>query len=452
MAKYFEHSIPAKAPAYIIPSIRGQFELAARRVHLRMDSLEEALQMSGLRGEVFAAAVLPLFKSKNEYGDPLIDAMMPQELADSAKLLSAGCLSVPDRIEWPNCNVVVDTAFVTNQEWEALRMLGLGGSDSANVVNEGFTSAANVYHEKVGTFLVQKEITPEQQFLFDYGHCVETLVIDEFCRRTGAKRIPETRMFCHKDYPFLTANIDQIVQLPDGTYAVFEAKTTTFFNRDQWAGGAVPRHYIHQCRKYPLVLNDDRIVRTYIGCIFGNTAQDFCCSIVERDKAREQEQLETEVAFWNEHVLAKQEPLAGGNTESILDIAKMKAGKGNPNVPTLQLDEDQFTDLLASYMDMKAHVDTLNAQVKAAEESMDIVKTEIIQALGDAETAVCAVAKSCAPGSGDYVYSITYKGKSGTSVNKERLKMLWPDAYQACVTQKTSARSLSVKVKRGKIA
>ena len=61
-----------------------------------------------------------------------------------------------------------------------------------------------------------KEDKKGKEFIFSYGHKVESLVIETFCNITGAKVIPETRMFRKKSMPYITANIDAIVEMPDG--------------------------------------------------------------------------------------------------------------------------------------------------------------------------------------------------------------------------------------------
>ena len=199
---FFENNLPAKAP-WIDPRTRGEFEYVSAKVRRRMSKLDKALSLSGMRGETFSTALSPLFQADSSADGADFDSMTAKQIADAALLLARSLdeSKIPDRIEWPNCLTMVDTAFVTNKEWEKLRMVGIGGSDSACIINEGYRSALEIYHDKRGTPV---QVDPEsgdngKAFIFEYGHKVEPLVIDHFCRISGAHRVPETRMFCHKD-------------------------------------------------------------------------------------------------------------------------------------------------------------------------------------------------------------------------------------------------------------
>lgn len=451
---FFAHNIPEQTPSYIKFSARQKFNDISLRVRNRMNLLESALEESGLRGEVFSTAILPLFRTVGIDGNPSIDSMSAENLANAAVLLSNnGTLQVPPRVEWPNCITVVDTAFVTNKEWEYLRMIGLGGSDSACVINEGYNSAQKIYHGKIGSdFVLNEKDDPGMEFIFDFGHKVEPLVIDEFCRRSGAHRVPETRMFAHKDYPFLTANIDQIVQFPDGRYFVFEAKTTTFWNKDKWENGQVPRCYIPQCRKYPLVLNDDRICGTFIGCIFGNTPSDFYCSFIDRDKEKEQEQMETEVEFWTTYVLGCEEPPSSQVPDLDLNMAKLKAGKAEPDVPPIQFPVEEFGSILSSYNSLQADLTAANKRVDVIQSNMKILSAKLIEALGSATEGRCPCPEDLAPVPGfEYEFVVSNKPRSRKEVNWDKLQMVFPQAYAECVVHNPEAfRVFSMKLKKCK--
>ena len=193
-------------------------------------------------------------------------------------------------------------------------MLGLGGSDAAVVLGiSPYNSALELYHNKRGTVFPNPKAPDEGlQFIFDYGHTVEDLVVQEFCRRTGAVRVRETRMFRHKTYPYITANPDAILRFPDGRLSVLECKTTIGFNRDIWKGNSCPPQYVPQCNQYLCVLDDDRIKEAYIACICGNTLNDFYSAVLERDPEVEEAQIDAEREFWCDVILAENEPAGSG--------------------------------------------------------------------------------------------------------------------------------------------
>lgn len=427
---YFDYHIPLKAPSYFQYG-KDRYERIAEKVCERMENLEAALIMSGLQGEQFGEAVRPLFLQKwNGTDEPLIDRMYPEDIADVAMLLGSS-ISVPKRMEWKNAITVVDTYFVTTKEWEELRRLGLGGSDSACVADYGYSSPREIYYSKVGLpeNLSQRDLKAGNEFIFQYGHCVEPLVIDEFCRRYEAKRVRETRMFGHKDYPFLTANIDQIVEWKGKIY-VFEAKTTTFFNMKEWLDNNVPVQYLPQCHKYPMVLNDDRICGTFIGCVFGNTPSNFACSFVERDLAAETAQLEQEVEFWNKHIILNAlPPISQDPTKDLRLLNRMTERKPDKSI---QLRIGPQDHSLQAYVKIKNDRARLTAQIKTLETQMKMLELNIRQMLGDAMAANIQTADGTK-------YSVSVKIRKGKrSVNYEKMQSLYTDAYNDCVSENTS--------------
>ena len=244
---FFAHAVPETAPSYILPEAADKVNATCKSVRARMALLQETLDsMPQLRGEVFSEIVRP-FMGLDSTGKPKLDSMSVKELRTAVELLAPTVdeRSIPDRLEWPNCITFVDTAFTTNEEWEVLRMFGIGGSDSACIIGRGYNSSRKIYHDKIGTDMHEK-IDEDKQFIFEYGHKVEPLVIETFCRKSGAHRVHETRMFAHKDYPFLTANVDEIVRFDNGKLFVFEAKTCTGFKKDCWRNGNIPAEYAPQ--------------------------------------------------------------------------------------------------------------------------------------------------------------------------------------------------------------
>lgn len=188
MNKYFEYDIPSIMPSYINSAKKSQWEEMSLRIRSRMDKLEEALTLTGIAGEQFAIVAKPFFDTLDNNGCSILDSMTSIQIADLVKPAGQYTAYTP-REEWPNSCVIVDAAFVSNAEWVVLRGLGIGGSESA--LGEGYSTLSEIYHRKRETELVQEE---GKELIFSYGHAIEPLVIQEFCRRTGAVVIPETRM------------------------------------------------------------------------------------------------------------------------------------------------------------------------------------------------------------------------------------------------------------------
>lgn len=442
---FFECNLPKIAPEHIRGGdARKNLSDILLRVHARMEILEDALHVSGLRGEDFSFALAPLFQRDVERQP--IDAMSVDDLANAAMLLSRGKTRQPDRYEWPNAVVLVDTAWLSRYEWEQIRKLGLGGSDAAIVDGlSPYRTAQDLFYDKTGAPVKRSGRDTGKEFIFSYGHKLESLVVDEFCRRTGATVVPEPRMFAKRGAEFMTANIDAIVKLPSGDIYVFEAKTTTFFNKDAWDGGKVPRHYIPQCLQYPNVLDDPRVRGTYIGCIYGNTPNDFFCSRVELDMTELQAQTDRERKFWETHIVGNVVPPKSGDPAQDLETLKIfgfgPANKNNDPVKFSSFDTSVL-ERARTWLDLNEKLSTAKKMVENLEEARNAASISLIERLGESVTGTL-------PLDDENYLEISYAPRARTSVDNERLRLSYPEAYEACVTTNPeSFRVFAVKEKR----
>ena len=369
-------------------------------------------------------------------------------------MLAVGVTAEP-RIEWPNAEVVVDTAFVTRKEWETLRMLGTGGSDAAVILGiSPYNTPRSLFYSKRGIEYAIPEPEDEgKDFIFEYGHRMEDMVINTFCKEAGCTRIRETRMFRSKKYPFMTANIDGIIRFPDGRLAVFEAKTTTSFNRDAWSNGSCPAHYVPQCRQYPMVLADDRIAETYIGCIHGNTRSDFCSTVIPRSKEAEEQQAQRIEEYWNTYILGGVEPPLSANAVFDSEIRRRIIGYADKQTKrkVCQMEElvdsDQVDELIASaeeYISVHEERKLAEKRVESLKQKEDIAAAPLKDALGK------NIKGKLTTDSGDYI--VTWNPISRTKLDTEKLKKEFPTAYEECVKkEEESYRTFKLDFKENKV-
>ena len=145
---YFEFNLPEKMPSYIDSIHAPAFNAMLKTVSERMNRLEEALSFSTLSPDVFSYVLASVFDPEKEVNP--IDVMEPGRIVELAEMLAVG-VKVEPRIEWPNAEVVVDTAFVTRKEWETLRMLGTGGSDAAVILGiSPYNTPRSLFYSKRG--------------------------------------------------------------------------------------------------------------------------------------------------------------------------------------------------------------------------------------------------------------------------------------------------------------
>lgn len=393
----FECNLPKKVPGFYDVTIYSKLQATVDKVYARTDKLNKALAKSGMSFEVFHKMAKAIFDISSER----FDKMTPTQLAKTAVALYDGSPVAPF-MEWPNAIVLYDTAFVANEDWEALRHFGIGGSDSSVVMGlSHFNTLEGLWFDKIGAPVLQEE--PGRQSIFDRGHYLEDRVIDTFCRMTGAVRIPETRMFQCVDYPNTTANIDGILLMPNGDLAIFEAKTTIdeFNTVSKWFNDHVPAYYVTQVHQYIRTLNDPRIKGGYIGCIptkdvtvadtymGSEVSKDFYHSFIERDDAREKEILEAESRFWNDYVVAGVKPAPSKDAELDKIVAdKFKPNPVNtPGAPKKELPYEESADLLARLMDAEEEVTATKKLLDQQTNLRDTLRQEVIEQMGAAKEA-----------------------------------------------------------------
>ena len=456
---YFECNLPEMCPAYIHPSKQVEFSRTLARVKARMKKLDDALELSGMDEAVFAKTAKVLFDNFL----PRFDSCGAETLAIWVQDSTDG-EPVAHRLEWPNAVTVVDCAFLTREEWELIRHLGLGGSDAAAVLGQSvYKNAQETYHDKVYT-PKKMDLSRSPQGIYDRGHYLEDKVVDAFLNLTGFKRIPETRMFRSKTYPHAMADIDAIIQSQDGRLFVFEAKTTVAENYKAWARNNIPVSYIPQTRQYPAVLNDDRICGTYIGCIFtvdllvgglyvgsSFSYEQFVARSVDRSPHSEKYQLEMLELWWQQYVETNKEPPASHIAkDDIMVYREFHSGPGDIEKTVLDLTNElpKLQSYLDAYFKLMEKKSAQQKTADALDNDLKNIQLAFMERMKDS-----VEARINLPGGEEYV-EIKWSPRGRTETDLERLAVAFPDAYEACVTRNDeSSRVFTLKkkkVKRGK--
>lgn len=126
--------------------------------------------------------------------------------------------------------VLVDTEGLTREEWLGWRRHGIGGSDLAAIIGiSPFRTARDIYYDKLGIAAVEED--ESNWVALEMGHLLEDLVAKIFERKTGLKIYQIKKMFRHPLYPFMLADVDYFITMPDGTKAILEIKTTNKMQR-----------------------------------------------------------------------------------------------------------------------------------------------------------------------------------------------------------------------------
>ena len=148
----------------------------------------------------------------------------------------------------------MDITTLTEDQWLSWRRKGIGGSDVAVALNSSpYRTARDLYYDKIG--VVMSDDGPDKSITFQIGHLLEDVVAQIFAKKTGLSVYEDHWMYQHPFFPFLIADVDRFVTLPDGRKAILECKTAHYDMQFKWANGAVPRHYELQVRHYMSVMN-----------------------------------------------------------------------------------------------------------------------------------------------------------------------------------------------------
>ena len=119
---------------------------------------------------------------------------------------------------------IVDTAVLTNEEWLQWRKKGIGGSDAAAALGlSPYRTARDLFYDKIG---VEPSVAEEDKtIMFEIGHLLEDVVAQIFAKKTGFTIFRDQMMYRHPLFPFMLADVDRFIQLPNGKRGILECKT-----------------------------------------------------------------------------------------------------------------------------------------------------------------------------------------------------------------------------------
>lgn len=297
--------------------------------------------------------------------------------------------------------VLVRTAKMPRDEWLKWRTQGIGGSDASVIFGiNPYRSIFQLWMEKTGQMEPEERETEYTHF----GTVLESVVKQEFMRRTGLKVRAKKALLQSDKYPFMLADLDGVVY-EDGMMNIFEAKTASEYKKEVWEEG-VPEEYVLQVQHYMAVTGARR---TYVAALVGGN--HFVYHIVERDEKLITSIIQKEKEFWERNVLQGKEPLADGSkaTTEYLNGRYDKSRGGTIVLPTDAL------DLCDSY-------DVLSGQIKALEEEKDAVANRLKNYLKENEVGVVGDRK------------VTWKQITAKGFDKKRLEKENKEVYEAYLT------------------
>ena len=302
------------------------------------------------------------------------------------------------------------TEGMSYEEWLVSRRRGIGGSDVAKVLGlSKYSSPYQIWMDKTGKIEIDTSETSEAAY---WGHQMEEVVAKEFEKRTGKKVRVSNKIYFHKDYPFLLANVDRVVV---GEDAILECKTASEYLKDAWADDEIPIAYLAQVQHYLNVLNRKK---AYIACLIGGNK--FVWKEIQRDDELIEQMTERLVDFWENNVLADVAPPVDGNESTTEFISKLYSSDYLDN--SIELNAKQIQDI-SDLKDFKHYKSDVETQIAT-------IENRLKEALG----------KDNATYGNSAIYRISWKSQTRKTVDSELLKSDYPDIYEKVLKTSTSKR------------
>ena len=292
---------------------------------------------------------------------------------------------------------LISLSGLTHEEWLQWRRKGIGGSDAATVVGlNPYSSLYELWADKQG-FLPDKEDTEAMRT----GRDLEQYVADRFCEATGKKVQKLPYMYCHNEYPFITANVDRKIV---GENAGLECKTTSPYNKTDFSDGNVQLSYLCQCWHYMNVMGYDRM---YLAVLV--LGKGFYWYTIDRDDKQQQALLDAEIDFWYIYILGDNMPEPDGS-ESADNALKTIYGKETRETVNLM----HCDRLLEDYAKARDNC-------KAAEAEKERLEQQIKLHIGEAAAGIGSKFKA------DWI------SQTRKSVDTKKLAAEYPQVYEQVI-------------------
>lgn len=311
--------------------------------------------------------------------------------------------------------LIADTSKMTNEEWLDIRKKSIGGSEIAAVIgmNRWKTQFA-VWAEKTGRI----DSSVQQSESMYWGIVMESILRQEFSKRTGYAVKEAHYIFASIDNPFMTANIDGYVDLGNGEYAVLEIKTAGNYAESDWNDGC-PIEYFCQVQHYLYITG---MKKAFIAVLIGGN--QFKYLEINRDEDTIQTIICCAKQFWN-LVQTDIPPAVTDKDNSILSTLYPTAKAVTVKMPK------EYKDVLRQYTEAKQAIEVAKKAKEEAEAKLKVF-------MKDSDTAVIDG------------YKISWKSSDRKALSADKVKaLLTPEQITECTTT-TTTRTLRISIIKAK--
>lgn len=194
---------------------------------------------------------------------------------------------------------------LSREEWLEKRLHSIGGSEAAAALGvDKHTSGLELWSRKTGKWNFTEDKDSERKRL---GRDLEGYAAERFSEATGKRiGVPE-HMYVHDEFDFLTANPDREIV---GENAALECVTVnSAFEKIPEKVSELPQNILAQCYHYLAVMNFEKIYLALLD-LFSGELKIF---EIPYDEEKCGKLLETEISFWNDHVISGIPPEPDGS-------------------------------------------------------------------------------------------------------------------------------------------
>ena len=289
---------------------------------------------------------------------------------------------------------VVNVTEITLEQWLEYRRSGIGGSDASTIVGlNPWSSPYVLFCDKMGALPEKDDSEAMRQ-----GRDLEQYVADRWMEQTGKRCRRNNFMWRSTVWPWMLADIDREVV---GENAGLECKTTSVYNRHDFAGGEVPLNYYVQCQHYMAVMGFDRM---YLAVLVLN--RGFYDFIVERDEEEIEALTAAEEEFWDR--LQREEPPEIDGSEATQDALKAMYPHEEAEL-ALPLPRGAEEEL--------ERLERLQDTIKELQADCDMIKSSMMAQMGNA--AIATTKKRVC----------SWVTRRRTTLDSAALKREYPDIY-----------------------
>lgn len=251
---------------------------------------------------------------------------------------------------------VVNVTTITREQWLEYRRSGIGGSDASTIVGlNPYSSPYYLFCDKMGALPEKEDNEAMRQ-----GRDLEQYVANRWMERTGKRVKRNNTMWRSTVWPWMLADIDREVV---GENAGLECKTTSVYNKHDFAGGEIPLTYYVQCQHYMAVMGFDRM---YLAVLVLN--RGFYDFVIERDEEEINSLAAAEGEFWDR--LQREEPPELDGSDATMTALKQLYPEEDSGLE-LTLPSDtaselkQFQHIQEAITDLQSERDAIKARTMA---------------------------------------------------------------------------------------